>query len=125
MLNNYNVITTIAVHDLENAVAFYNEILGLNIAFKNSEGVVFQSGTGHIAIHESSSAGTGMSTCAWWTVEDVEAVVKELKGKGVKFEKNYDLPHVPRKNDIYQLTDTKHAAWFKDLDGNILGFGNF
>jgi extradiol dioxygenase family protein len=125
LLEKYTVITTIAVHDLENAVMFYSEMLGLKIESKNSEGVIFKSGGGQIAIHESAGAGTSQTTCAWWTVRDVEATVKALKTKGINFEKNYDIPHVPRKDDIYQLSDIKRAAWFKDPDGNILGFGNY
>ncbi|MDB5183955.1 MAG: Glyoxalase-like domain protein [Candidatus Saccharibacteria bacterium] len=125
MLGNNKVITPIAVHDLENAVAFYCEILGLKIALKNSEGVVLESDGGFIAIHESATAGASQATCAWWTVDDVDAVVKYLKAHGVTFEKNYDLPHAARKNDIYHMGDINRAAWFKDPDGNILGFGNF
>jgi predicted enzyme related to lactoylglutathione lyase len=125
LLGNNTVITTIAVHDIENAIIFYGEILGLKFVTRNSVGAVLESGGGMIGIHESPTAGTGQATCAWWTVKNVEVMVKKLKAKGIVFERNYDLPHVPRENDVYQLNDKNRAAWFKDPDGNILGFGNF
>jgi predicted enzyme related to lactoylglutathione lyase len=125
LLGKNRVITTIAVHDLENASVFYGEILGLKIRSRHAAGVVFESGGGLIGIHESGAAGTGQATCAWWTVDDVEAMVVELKSRGIVFEKNLDLPHAKSKNGVYHLSDTSRAAWFNDPDGNVLGFGNF
>ncbi len=125
MLEKYKVITPVAVHDIENAVDFYGSILGLKQVGKNIAGVVFESGGGLIGLHESPTAGSSQATCAWWIVDDVEATVEKLKSRGITFDKNYDLPHTERKDDIYMMSDTKKAAWFRDPDGNILGIGNF
>jgi hypothetical protein len=54
--------------------------------------------------------------------DDVEGVVQELKGKGVKFEK-YDFPDTTLKGDVHIHGNNK-AAWFKDPDGNILAIVN-
>lgn len=126
MLGNYKVINTIAVNDIENAVDFYGSVLGLKRVEQTQVGHVFESnGGGLIGLHQSPTAGSGQGTCAWWIVDDVEAMVGALKGRGITFEKNYDLPRTKRKGDIYLLSDTQKAAWFKDPDGNILGIGNF
>lgn len=126
MLANYRAINTIAVNDIQNAVEFYGEILGLKRVEKSRAGYLFESGGGSlIGLHQSPTAGSGQATCAWWTVDDVEQVVKDLKARGVSFDKNYDLPHAKQKDGIYILSDTQKAAWFKDPDGNILGIGNF
>lgn len=125
MLGKHTVITTIPVQDLENGELFYHEILGLKIVERNFAGIVMESMGGMLAIHQSLTAGRSPSTCAWWTVDDVEASVKELKKKGVAFVKNYDLPRAKRKGEIYYLNEYSKAAWFTDPDGNILGFGNF
>jgi catechol 2,3-dioxygenase-like lactoylglutathione lyase family enzyme len=125
LLGKNKVITTIAVHDIENAVDFYENVLGLKRVGKNVGGVVFESGGGTIGIYLSASAGSGQTTCAWWTVDDVEATMKDLRSKGVTFDKNYDMPHATRKGDMYLLGNDTKAAWFKDPDGNILGLGNF
>lgn len=125
MLGKHKVITPIAVNDIENAIDFYSNILGLKRIEKNVAGFVFESGGGLIGLHQSPMAGSSQATCAWWIVDDVEATVKELKSRGITFDKNYDLSHTKRRGDVYLLGDTKKAAWFRDLDGNILGLGNF
>ncbi len=126
VLSQYKIITTIAVHDIENAVDFYENVLGLKRVELNNAGHVFEGGAGgHIGLHQSPTAGSGQATVAWWVVDDVEKTVKDLKARGVTFEKNYDLPMTERRGDIYILDDTQRAAWFKDPDGNILGIGNF
>ena len=123
-LSDSTVIATIAVHDLENAKDFYSNILGLNIVKENAAGITFESGGGIFAVYESNTAGTGLSTSAWWTVENVEDVVAGLRAKGVRFERYDDLPGAIRKGDVHINGDMK-AVWFKDVDGNILGFGNY
>jgi len=125
MLEKHTVITPIAVNDLENAIVFYGEVLGLKQISMQYPGAQFESNGGIIGIHQSPLAGSSLATCAWWMVDDVEGMVKTLKSKGIQFEKNYDLPHVSRKGGVYLLSDTQRAAWFKDPDGNVLGFGNF
>jgi catechol 2,3-dioxygenase-like lactoylglutathione lyase family enzyme len=125
LLAKHRVITTIAVHDIQNALDFYGSILGLKRVEENKAGYLFESGGGLIGLHQSPTAGSGQGTCAWWIVDDVDKIVKKLKSRGVTFETNYDLPRTKRKGDIYLMSDTKRAAWFKDPDGNILGIGNF
>jgi hypothetical protein len=51
-------------------------------------------------------------------VNDVEAAVAALRGKGVTFEE-YDMPGLKTVNGIAELGGFK-GAWFKDLEGNIL-----
>ena len=59
-------------------------------------------------------------TAASFNVEDIEAEVRELKSKGVKFEE-YNIPsmHLKTVNSIATLDKIK-SAWFKDTEGNIL-----
>ncbi len=55
---------------------------------------------------------------AFWTVDDVEAEVAELKSRGVVFEE-YDMPGLKTKNSIATGGGAR-TAWFKDSEGNIL-----
>jgi len=125
VLGKHKVITTIAVHDIENAVDFYTDILGMKVMGKNVGGVVLESGGGTIGLYESTTAGSSQATCAWWTVDDVEKTIKSLEECGIVFEINYDLPYAKREGHAYILGEGKKAAWFKDPDGNLLGIGNF
>jgi catechol 2,3-dioxygenase-like lactoylglutathione lyase family enzyme len=125
MLSKYKVITPIAVNDLENALDFYGNVLGLKRVEENVAGHLFESGGGLIGLHQSPTAGSGQATCAWWTVDNVEDTVEDLKSRGVEFEQNYDLPHIEQHGGIYIMGKNERAAWFRDPDGNTLGLGNF
>ena len=50
--------------------------------------------------------------------DDIAAEVRDLKGKGVTFER-YDMEGLTRDGDVYSGEGMK-TAWFKDPDGNIL-----
>ena len=61
-------------------------------------------------------------TVATWFVDNVDAKVAELAGKGITFEQ-YDLPGLKTdERGIAELGPFK-GAWFKDPDGNILNVG--
>ena len=59
------------------------------------------------------------TTAASWSVgDDLDAVIADLKSKGVTFE-HYDMPDITLEGDVHVMGELK-AAWFKDPDGNIL-----
>ena len=89
---------------------------------EDHEVVVFTSGQSLINVYRSQFAGTNKATALTWTVEDVEAEVRRLKGKGVTFE-HYEMPGLKREGDIHVAGPIK-VAWFKDPDGNILNIIN-
>jgi hypothetical protein len=76
-------------------------------------------GTGFVLASMGSKPGghTQMS----FEVDDVAAVVTQLKSKGVVFEE-YDFPDLKTVNSIAERPDFK-AAWFKDSEGNMIGIG--
>ena len=123
MLRETDAAATLAVRDLDVAARFYEGTLGLSRAgAEDNEAIVFESGDTTINVYRSSFAGTNKATALTWTVDDVEDVVRTLKGKGVTFE-HYDLPDTRREGDVHVSGDVK-VAWFKDPDGNILSVVN-
>jgi hypothetical protein len=123
MLRDADAVATLAVKDLGVAAKFYEETLGLSRAGgEGDEVIVFESGDSSINVYRSSFAGSNKATALTWVVDDVDDVVRTLKGKGVKFE-HYDLPDTRREGDIHMSGDIK-VAWFKDPDGNILSVVN-
>ncbi len=119
MLKNYPVYTTLPVTDYARARAFYKDKLGLTPT--EPDGDIFECGKGTAFVISSMSFKPAGHTQMSFQVEDVAAVVKQLKAKGVVFEE-YDLPTLKTVDSIAVRPDFK-AAWFKDSEGNTIGVG--
>jgi catechol 2,3-dioxygenase-like lactoylglutathione lyase family enzyme len=119
MLGENEAVATVAVKDLEAARRFYEGTLGLKrTGDDNPEFSAYQTRSSSLLVYRSRYAGTNQATSVTWMVGNkVEDIVRELKAKGVAFEK-YDLPETTRTGDVHVTADQK-AAWFKDPDGNI------
>ncbi|MDR6857826.1 VOC family protein [Variovorax guangxiensis] len=124
MLGNKEAVANLAVKDIDRARKFYEETLGLTpIETEGDDMVVFQSGVSTLNVYCSKYAGTNQATAVTWAVGDeIEALVSELKAKGVRFE-HYDMPDTRLEGDIHVAGEMK-IAWFKDPDGNILNLIN-
>ncbi len=124
MLGDKSAAASIAVKDMEAAKKFYEGTLGLTKTdMEDPGGTMYRSGDSMVFVYPSQFAGTNKATAVSWGVgDDIEAVVTDLKNKGVTFEQ-YDLPGATREGDIHVIGETK-AAWFKDPDGNILNIVN-
>ena len=117
MLKDSTVTATIAVKNAAEAKQFYGQTLGLELL--NEEPIlVYKSGDNLLYVYESPTGGSGQASCATWNVDNLEELVKELQGKGVKFE-HYDFPGSEWEGDINVMGEGK-AAWFKDPSGNTL-----
>ncbi len=124
MLRDANAMATIAVRKIDVARRFYEETLGLEVSGTEGDAVrAYKSGASTLLVYQSEYAGTNRATSATWTVgENLEAIVRALTAKGVKFE-HYDLPDTTREGDVH-LSGKTRVAWFKDPDGNILSIVN-
>ena len=120
MIGKSDATPMIAVKDLDRARKFYEETLGLS-AKEEMEGEVLTvtSGDTDITVYKSEFAGTNKATSLTFEVDDIDAEVKDLKDKGIFFEK-YDLPGLEPRGDLYVGEGGFKTAWFKDPDGNIL-----
>ncbi len=120
MLADTDAIATIAVKDLKVAKKFYEGTLGLKPkpSEQETEALEYKSGNSRVFVYRSQYAGTNKASAATWVVDDMDEVVRTLKGKGVTFE-HYDLPGLTLKGDIHVAGKMK-LAWLKDPDGNIL-----
>jgi len=117
MLSDKDAVATVAVKNLESAAKFYEQTLGLTKIMENDEVLAFKSGQCSLFVYRSTYAGTNKATAVTWVADEVEDIVKTLKGRGVSFE-HYDLPNMTRQGDLH-VAGTMKAAWFKDPDGNI------
>lgn len=119
MLKSYPVYTTLPVTDFDRARAFYKDKLGLTPTGPGRD--VFECGKGTGFVLASMSFKPGGHTQMSFLVDDVTAVVRQLKAKGVVFEE-YDMPGLKTVNSVAERPDFK-GAWFKDSEGNVIGIG--
>lgn len=118
MLARYPISVRVAASDLGRARAWYAERLGLTPELKEFDGLWYRfAGDTWLFLYQTPAAGTARNTVAGWTVDDLEAVVAELRARGVVFEE-YDLGMIKTVDGIAELGGAK-AAWFTDSEGNI------
>jgi catechol 2,3-dioxygenase-like lactoylglutathione lyase family enzyme len=123
MLEQALIAAVVPVSDVEAAIRFYGETLGLQLEERRDDlpenrEAEFRAGDGTLLVYESVGAGKSRHTVAGFRVDDIEAAVAGLREKGVDFEE-YDLPDMKTEGGIAAVGNV-HAAWFKDPDGNII-----
>jgi catechol 2,3-dioxygenase-like lactoylglutathione lyase family enzyme len=125
LLGKKDVLATVAVKDLAKAKAFYENTLGLEPIEGEEESVrSYRAGSSTLLVYESAYAGTNKATAVTWPLgDDLDAVIRDLKAKGVTFER-YDMPGAKHDGDVHDFGKLR-VAWFKDPDGNIFNLGNF
>jgi len=119
MLGKADATPMLAVKDLDRARKFYEGTLGLKEVDAFGEGFMLKSGDTKLSVYRSEFAGTNQATALTFDVDDIEKEVRDLKDKGIFFEK-YDLEGLTPKGDIFEGEGGFKTAWFKDPDGNIL-----
>jgi catechol 2,3-dioxygenase-like lactoylglutathione lyase family enzyme len=130
MLESARVATRIPAQDLDRAESFYAEKLGLRPVERRPGGLLYRCSAGEFALFQSAGKASGTHTQMAWEVEDLEAVVAELRRRGVVLEA-YDLPGLRTADGIAQVAGNypskggigERAAWFRDSEGNLLGLG--
>ena len=130
ILKNSNVATRLPAQDLERARAFYAEKLGLEPIEERPGGLRYQCGNGHFSLFQSTGVPSGEHTQMAWEVDDLDAVVMELRHRGVVFE-DVDVPGLKTVDGIADVVGNypsaggvgERAAWFRDSEGNLLGIG--
>lgn len=105
----------IRVHDLERAVGFYRDSLGLRFLFQAPPGMAFfQCGDLRIMLGVPEKPEFDHpSSIVYFRVEDVEAAHRSLLGRGVVF---VAAPHIVHRAPGLELW----MAFFRDADDNML-----
>jgi len=129
VLKDGDVSTRLPAQDLARARAFYAEKLGLEPVEERPGGLRYRCGSGRFSLFESTGAASGSHTQMAWEVDDIEAVVSELRRRGVVFEE-VDAPGLRTVDGIAEVEGNypsagvaERAAWFRDSEGNLLGIG--
>jgi lactoylglutathione lyase len=95
------------VADMQKAVKFYRDVLGLPLKFESPEWSEFATGATTLALHPASDKNPAGKVELGFTVPDVEAFYREMSTKGVLF----SMP--PKKQDfggvLAQFVDSEGA----------------
>jgi catechol 2,3-dioxygenase-like lactoylglutathione lyase family enzyme len=118
MLGKLDVAAMIPVRDLPRARQWYFEKLGFEPVTEMPDGLNYRSGSSTFSLYQTQFSGTAKHTLMGWQADDLEREMRELRAKGIKFEE-YDMPGLKTVNGVATMGNER-AAWFKDLDGNIL-----
>ena len=95
------------ISNMDRSIAFYTETLGLKLKSRYENNWAEIEGPGiTIGLHPSSKINTGDNLSIAFSVKDLDAAVKELEQKGVKF-------------NVYK-DDKVTLAFFTDPDNNTL-----
>jgi catechol 2,3-dioxygenase-like lactoylglutathione lyase family enzyme len=130
MLASSHVSARLPAKDLERTRRFYREKLGLEPVEERPGGLRYQCGSGSFVLFASTGAPSGAHTQLAFEVENIEAVVAELRARGVVFEA-HDLPGLLTVNGIAQIAGNypskggvgEKGAWFHDSEDNLIGIG--
>ena len=102
----------IAVSNLDEALAFYRDALGLPVRFAGSEFAFLDAGGTAIALRQAPNLGpppAEVRSEVVFEVEDVAAAYESLRARGVEFR---IAPRV--------ATGDRYVADFRDPDGHVL-----
>lgn len=119
-LNTSSVSVMLPIGDAAAAQEFYTDQVGLPFQGTNSEGSLLFGlpGGSQLVLLPRPDQAPSPSTAVSFVVDDVEAEVAELKGRGLEFQ-DYDLPGLKTVDHVCVMASAK-AAWFLDPHGNVL-----
>ncbi|UUX94421.1 VOC family protein [Aquabacterium sp. J223] len=93
MLQQYPMFNYLPARDLARARRFYETVVGLTPDEEVNGGVVYRCAGGTAAfLYPTPNAGTSKASQAFWSVDDLDAVMVALAARGVVFDLYPDLP---------------------------------
>ena len=104
----------VPVADIDRAVAFYRDTLGMRFLFQAPPGLgFFDCGGVRLMLDGPARAQAGQASVIYYKVPDLQAAFDALSARGVAFEAK---PHLVAKLPDHELW----MAFFRDPDGNLL-----
>jgi methylmalonyl-CoA/ethylmalonyl-CoA epimerase len=103
------------VRDLDRAVAFYRDVLGLAFLFRVPNLAFFDCAGVRLMLSPPETAELERhSSIIYFGVDDIHAAHQALRDRGAQFD---DQPHIVANMETYNLW----MAFLRDPDGNLLG----
>lgn len=104
----------------EAARRFYSDVLGFRLTNDDDFALVFDANGTMLRVGKAQQFTPAQGTVLGWQVDDIDAAVRELAGRGVHFEQ-FGLPFLQQdESGVWTAPSGDQVAWFKDPDGNVL-----
>src|SRR3954471_23255655 len=103
----------VTVGDLERAVAFYRDTLGMRFLFQVPNLAFFDCGGVRLMLGPAEKSGESFSSVIYFKVDSIQTAFETLSSRGVPFEA---APHLIAKMPDHELW----MAFFRDPDRNLL-----
>ena len=118
MLANVPLIAFAATSDPDAALDFYRGRLGLRLIEDTPFALVFDAWGTELRIQIVTNVTPPEYTVLGWAVEDLDAMMGDLKLRGVEFIRFEGLPQDDA--GVWSTPTGARIAWFRDPDGNLL-----
>ena len=120
MLELKRIVAFVITTNPDQALNFYRDSLGFKFVKDDGFALVFDAHGTMLRVAKSRPGEFTPApyTVLGWEVEDIEDAVKQLKDRGVLFERYAQMPQ--DKNGIWAAPGGDKVAWFKDPDANVL-----
>jgi catechol 2,3-dioxygenase-like lactoylglutathione lyase family enzyme len=119
MLTESIAFSGFSVNDINRAREFYRDILGLVVLEENGMLWLELTGGHRVLIYPKRDHVPATYTVLNFPVDDVEATVADLTGRGVQFERYEGTPSATDEKGIFRGGGPL-IAWFTDPAGNVL-----
>ena len=104
----------ITVKQLDRAVAFYRDVLGLPFLFESGSMAFFDCGGTRLMLGPAEHSDSTWSSIIYYRTEDIQNSAELFGARGVQFE---SPPRMIARMPDHQLW----MAFFRDSEGNLLG----
>jgi catechol 2,3-dioxygenase-like lactoylglutathione lyase family enzyme len=129
LLENARAETRLPAVDLDRARRWYHDKLGLVPAEERDGGLMYRLESGVFCLFASTGRSSGTFTQLALNVDDIDAVVAELRDRGVQFE-DVDLPGFRSVDGIVEVPGNyrskgtrERGAFFRDSEDNVIALG--
>ena len=116
MFKDTKAFSGFSVNDIDAAKAFYADTLGLDVGEENGMLRLNVAGTNSVLAYPKPNHVPAEYTMLNFLVPNIEGTVRELTGRGVRFERYNDDQD---EHGIYRGVGPL-IAWFKDPAGNVI-----
>ena len=103
----------ITATDVDRAVAFYRDVLGMKLLFQFPGMGFFDCAGIRLMLRKPESPAESYSSILYFRVGDIQAAFRDLAARGVKFERD---PHLVARMPDHELW----MAFFRDAENNLL-----